>query len=198
MKKTAETEYRIKRAIRDILVIDPLISVQKLQDRLLDRGFKTAAGNPLEWRYVAKLVRKTTQEQNVNVDRQKVQERLADIKEQYRLLIEEAMRIAFYRPAQPGQTDPGIPMPTNKERLQAINTILKMNLAIFNAEMDAGIFERKLGTMDLNLMRSRPLNPEAERKIVEAFQRWGILPNEPQQVEVLSAPQNNGATSTTS
>jgi hypothetical protein len=58
MKKSAESEHQLKLAIRDIVVRNPLVSVAALQRSLLDRGFKTTNGNPLDWYYVAKVVRK--------------------------------------------------------------------------------------------------------------------------------------------
>jgi len=68
----------------------------------------------------------------------------------------------------------GILMPETSEIIRAADIIIKLDLAILKAEMDAGIFERKIGTVDLNVYRAAPLEPETAAKISEVFQRWGI------------------------
>jgi len=55
MRKTAEAEQQLELAILNIVVRNPLISVSALRERLKDKGFKTAQGNPLDWYYVAKV-----------------------------------------------------------------------------------------------------------------------------------------------
>jgi hypothetical protein len=48
--------------------------------------------------------------------------------------------------------------------------------------MDAGIFDRKLGSVDLNVYRAAPLDPEKAAAIAGAFKNWGIdltLPAKP-------------------
>jgi hypothetical protein len=73
--KTAEQEHQVKLAIRNELARNPIISVVQLQNALKERGFQTAQGNPLDWRYVSKLVRKLNREKALAVDQQKVNER---------------------------------------------------------------------------------------------------------------------------
>src|ERR1700756_929061 len=97
MRKTAETEHQLKLAIRNILARDPLTSVQKLQRDLQKKGFQTAAGNPLDWHYVSKLVRNLAREAAFAVDEQKIGERLAITKESYRLMVERLWRIIDYK-----------------------------------------------------------------------------------------------------
>jgi hypothetical protein len=91
--KTAEQEHRLKLAIRNEVARNPIISVVQLQNVLKERGLKTAKGNPLDWRYVSKLVRKLNREKAMTVDQRKVNERLAITKEQYRVIIERLWRI---------------------------------------------------------------------------------------------------------
>ena len=62
--------------------------------------------------------------------------------------------------------------PENDEIIRAVNTIVKLDLAILKAEMNAGMFERHLGTMDVNVYRSAPLDAEKSALIVQAFKRW--------------------------
>ena len=61
---------------RDVVGSNPLISVRALQNELKEKGFQTQQGNPLDWQYVAKVVRKLNREKALAVDQQKVNERL--------------------------------------------------------------------------------------------------------------------------
>lgn len=179
MRKTAESEHQLRLAIRDILARDPLTSVQKLQRDLKLRGFQTAAGNTLDWHYVSKIVRKLAREAAFSADEQKIGERLAITKERYRLMVERLWRIIDYKWEYLEQF--GLYPPKTDEIIKAINTLMKLDLAILKAEMDAGIFERKLGTVDLNVYRAAPLDPEKAKQIVQTFKRWGIDLNLPTQ-----------------
>jgi hypothetical protein len=182
-------------AIRDILARDPLTSVQKLQRDLKDRGFQTAAGNPLDWHYVSKIVRKLAREAAFAIDQQKIEERLAITKERYRLMVERLWRIIDYKWEYLEQF--GLYPPKTDEVLKAINTLMKLDLAILKAEMDAGIFERKVGTLDVNMYRAQPLDPEVADRITDAFKRWGIDLSLPAQRPRLAQPiLTNGATPT--
>jgi hypothetical protein len=172
MRKSSESELILKVAIRDIFVRDPLISVRAVQKQLLDRGFKTAQGNPLDWYYIAKVIRKLNREKALAVDHQKIGERLAITKERYRVIIEKLWRIIDYKweylelyREYPPDAD---------QVMKAANTIIKLDLAILKAEMDAGIFERKLGTLDVKLPQLAPLDPEVAAQITEVFTRWGL------------------------
>lgn len=75
MIKTAEQEQQLKLAIRNEVARNPLISVVQLQNALKERGFKTANGNPLDWVYISKLVRKLNREKAIAVETEKASER---------------------------------------------------------------------------------------------------------------------------
>jgi len=172
MATTPHKEENLKLAIRDEISKNPYLSVLALQSILHKRGFQAASGNPLEWHYLAKLIRKLNREKALAVDTQKIQERLAITKESYRLIIRSLWRIIDWQPEYLEQYF--IHPPRNEERIKAANTLIKLDLAILKAEMDAGIFERKLGEVDITLHRAIPLPPETTAKIAEAFERWGI------------------------
>ncbi len=179
MRKSLDQELQIKLAIRDVVARNPLISVLQLQSVLKERGFKTAEGNPLHWHYVAKLVRKLNREKALAVDLQKVNERIAETKERYRVMIEMLWRIIDYRAEY--LTEYYMSPPSHAEKISAANTLIKLDLAILKAEMDAGIFDRKLGSVDVNVYRAAPLDPDKATQIAAAFKRWGIDLTIPQQ-----------------
>lgn len=174
MKKSPLQEEKIKRAIRDILVVDPLISIAKLQDTLFEKGYKSANATVLDWRYLQKLkhkVHRTTVEQT---DRAQVSGRVAEMKERYRLMLERLMRIVYYNDEMKKE---GFNPPSIREQINAINSIIRLDVMIFNSELDAGLFERHLGTLEVE-QRSKPLSLEQRISILKAFMNYGIVPKE--------------------
>ena len=174
MKKLPPQEEKIKRAIRDAIVIDPLISVAKLQDALYDKGYRTANNSPLDWDYVAKMRHKVHRQAVESVDHQEVSSRVAEMKERYRLIYEQLIRIAYYSDELRKE---GVPPPSVRDRVSALREIIKLDVAIFGAEMDAGIFNRHLGTLEIE-KRNKPLPVEARELIKQAMVNWGMIPKE--------------------
>ncbi len=174
MKKLPQQEEKIKRAIRDAVAVDPLLSVERLRDALFDKGFKTATNNPLDWEYVARLRKKIHRTAVETVRRQDVAERINEFKEKNRLVFDRLMRIAYY-------TDDlkkdGLPPPSYKDQIAALTAIVRLESMVFNAEFDAGIFERHIGTLEVE-KRFKPLPPDLKMQMMIAFRNWGIIPPE--------------------
>lgn len=170
-----ETEERIKRAIRDILAIDPLIGVTRLKQQLLTRGFHGAHGNAMDWRYVAKLVRKITREGAMSMDRQKLSDRILPIKERFRLMAEELIKTIYWTPPREGERDDGMAPPTRTERMKAIELLMKLDLAILKAEVDVGAFEHSISPEEQERLRAKPLSSEALDRIAATFERLGVV-----------------------
>lgn len=183
MQKLSSQEDKIKRAIRDIVAFDPLISDRKLPEILFDRGFKTANNNPLTRGYIAKLRDKVHKQAVHEANNQKLGSRLAEFKEKNRIVFDRLIRIAFY-------TDDlkkdGTPPPSFKDQIAALTAIVRLDIMVFNAEMDAGVFERHIGTLEIE-KRYRPIPPELKDQMMQAFINWGILSQE-QKEEII----NNG------
>lgn len=188
-----EKESEIKLAIRDALVLDPLISLRRLQKVLQEKRFTTASGTPLDKDYINRLIRKLTRENAEKVNRQEVAGRIAELKERYRLLYDKLLRIAFFDYE---KIEPGAPIPKHKDQIAAINTIIKWDLAILQAEMDAGIFERKLGTLEVE-KRSQPLNDEQKASILNALTRWGFIDGEAREVKPINQINTDGSSIST-
>jgi hypothetical protein len=166
-------ESEIKRELRMAIAQDPLISVRRLQVRLSERGLITCGDNPLSPKYILKLVHKINQEQAKDFDEVKISERMTKTRGRFDVAIQRLFKIAFW---EWDFLKEGIPMPTAGEQVQALATIGKMDIALLQAEMDAGVFERKLGTVDLAIRRSQPLTPEAREILLKAWRNWGLLP----------------------
>ena len=164
-----EAEEKMTRVIRDAIVFDPLISLRSLRDALERKGIKIGS---LE--YISKLVWKLNRELSTNVDRQKLNERIAQIKERQRLVVDRLIRIAFYTDDLKKE---GLPPPSYRDQISALNAIMKLDLAIINAEMDAGIFERHFGTLEIE-RRNKPIPKEVRERIRQAFINWGMIQKE--------------------
>lgn len=191
MKYLPEIEERIRRAIKDALAIDPLISFTQLSKVLESKGIKGVGGKGLDREYVAKLVRKVNRETLIRIERAQVTERIAEIKERHRLAVTKLLKIAFYDSG--SQENAGIPSPSYKDQIAAIRELMKWDLAILSAEMDAGIFQRQLGTLEIE-RRNVPLRPEVKEAILIAMGNLGILKqvqeiqDQPKQHDELPAP----------
>lgn len=186
-KKSKEKEAELRRTIRDAIAIDPLITTQKLRQYLYKKGYKTANGNELHWEYVAKLVKKVRKDAIEKMNRVDLSERIAQTKERYRIVFERLARIAFYSKE---MMELGMPPPEYSDQIRALETIVKLDLAILNAEMDAGIFERALGTMKIE----HTLPEEEKKKIRNVFEKWGLLdttPKEPIRAYVTDVSNTN-------
>ena len=162
-------EEKIMRAVRDSIVIDPLISLLSLQDVLEKKGIKIS-----NLHYLSKLIWKINKDLSTQVDRTEITSRIAQLKERQRIVADRLVRIAFY-------TDDlkrdGLPPPSYRDQIMAMNAIIKLDLAILGAEMDLGIFERHIGTVGIEA-RSKPLLPEQKQRMFEALVNWGIIPKE--------------------
>jgi hypothetical protein len=170
MKILPPAQEKIMRVIRDTIVFDPLISVRSLQEVLERKGVKVSSRE-----YISRLVWKVNRSLDEEVDRQKLSHRVAQLKETQRVVVDRLVRIAFYTDDLKKE---GLPPPSFKDQIAALNSIMKLNLAILNAEMDMGIFERHLGTLEIE-RRNKPIPKEMREQIRQAFINCGLFPKEP-------------------
>src|SRR5438270_8176504 len=134
MRLSKDTKNRVKRIIRDAVALNPMISLRELQRALAERKITIGNLNSL-----SKLRAEITEEALVEVDRTVISEQIALMKERNRLVTEKLFRIAFWDKS---AAEPGVKPPTYSEQIAAINTIMKTDLAIFHAELDAGVFKK--------------------------------------------------------
>ena len=174
MRKLPAQEEKIRRTIRDVVVLDPLVSDRKLPEILYDRGFKTANNTPLDREYVARLRGKIYKQAIRDVDNQKLAPRIVEFKEKNRLVFDRLVRIAFYTDDLKKEN---IPPPSFRDQISALREIVKLDLATFVAEMDAGIFERHIGKLEIE-KRYIPLPDEIKARMMEALKNYGVIPQE--------------------
>ena len=167
MKKLPEQENKLKRAIRDIIALDPLVSTERIANLLFDQGIKTANNRPLDWHYVHKIRAKMHRESLIDLDRTGVKERVQETKERYRLLTSQLTRIAY---ATEDLQRENSAKPSYRERISAMSAIMKHDLALLNAEIETGVL-KKDAKEELHDARSQPLDPESRAAIFSAVKK---------------------------
>jgi hypothetical protein len=66
-----------------------------------------------------------------------------------------------------------------RDRAAALREVREAYNAVFEKLFDAGVFERKLGTIDATI-RNTPLPDEKKQAIIAVFENWGLI--EPPQI----------------
>lgn len=162
-KLTFSFESEIRRAIRDISVIDPLITGTKLVETLNKRFNRSFAP-----RYVQKLRDKVLIEATPNLDRQKVEDRLRQTRELVRIAREALTKIAY------GQSDPGIPPPDHNERMTAWRTIGFFEKLQMEIESQLGIYNKPMDTNTIDSFRWRPIPEDVRGQIMTTLRLWSM------------------------
>lgn len=66
------------------------------------------------------------------------------------------------------------PMAKNQDRVMAMREVREAYNTSFEKLFDAGVFERKVGTLDIAI-RNAPLPDEKKQAIRATFENWGLL-----------------------
>ena len=130
MRKPKEIEELVKRAIRDEIALHPLKSVAQVRGALFKQGYQALNG-PLDWHYIARLMKKIRQENVQALTNQGRDEHLANLKERHRVITQ---KLADILDGKPISTTFAVVFPTHADRVAAANTILKWDMAMFFAE----------------------------------------------------------------
>lgn len=170
-KLTDVQEDALRRHIRDARALDPLISLKGLQRVLEARFNRTISIN-----YVMKLSKKVDGEIIVRPDLEKIEWRVAQMRENNRIVREGLLKIAY-----PG---PGA-LVADKDKIKALDTIARIDHSMAKIEMDFGIYTRKLGEIGINDKRGG-IDSERLQSIVKAFENWGVSPPQMRKIEAVS------------
>lgn len=174
MRKRSEVEEHIKQVIRDAIAVNPIASVRKVQSALFDAGLRTYQDKPLDWYYVAKLVRKIHNENIATLNFANKTKRLVTLREKYRVVSEKLLKVIMYDFKNPASD---IPKPSYQEQIAIINMLMRWELAIFYAEVESGVFNKR-PEAGPNDPRNKPLDPETRARIVNAMEKWGMIKSE--------------------
>ena len=160
-------EERIRHSIRDELAKKPTITMTALQEQL-----EKEYGRDFHFSYLRKLVGKVRNEIVHDVDRATIEPRLAELRENYRVMREELLKIIYWNPETAPQ---GVPKPLVRDRVEAAKSVVMLDLAVLNAEAAAGIFKKPVDQLAKEY-RYDPLPDEVRAVIIASWKRGGLLP----------------------
>jgi hypothetical protein len=170
MRMIPEVEMQIRRAIRDERAKDPLITIGKIQENLSKKFDR-----PFAYDYIMRMVHKVGKEAMIEASRTKLEARLNQTREQFRIMRDRLMQIIYWEPDQK-LADMGIRQkpPYDEDVIAAVKTVATMELALMQAEVQAGIYR----TLDDAREHHEPalLPTETRTNVIQAFNRWGFLP----------------------
>ncbi len=160
-----KTKQYHKQRVRSLMVQQPMITIVGMQKHLDVDGLHLDRG------YIASLVRAIQTERIKRADTWTLNYALSAFQDTMTEIVAKAWEIV------------NDPMAERLERLAALREIRAANNDVFTKLFDAGVFERKLGTIDATI-RSTPLSDEKKQTIEAVFTNWGLLP----------PPNENGGT----
>jgi len=129
------------------------------------------AGHSIGDKYVSRLMQKMRKRAVVESDRKKLNERFAEVRENYRVLSENLVRTIYWNWESLNVC--GIQKPSEKERQSAIRLLAQMQLALFKTELDIGMFEdRQLAISEM--LKQGMLPTELHEQIVGVFRTWKL------------------------
>ena len=160
----AKKEYH-KSRIRDIMILKPDVGAEGVQ-----RSLEQSALDPihLDRGYIRKLMEKIRTDRTLKLDRAEIKERLAVMRETTNLVAEQMWKILLSE----GET---------KARVAAGKVIIDAQKNMLESEMNAGIFDRKLGTINFDAGGTihhehvQTLEPEIKAQLLKAFENYGII-----------------------
>ncbi len=169
MPKVSEyKEARLRRVIRDTLAIDPIISLRSLQDVV-----EKKINHSIDLEYLSKLIKKVNGEIAVRADTEKVDVKIAQLRESNRMIREALLKIAYPQPQM---------MVKHSDQLRALELIAKIEHTQAKLEMDFGLFTRHLGQLDVD-HRLHPIEDNTRANIITAFRVWNVAPPVPRKIE---------------
>jgi len=180
MRVLPAVEEEIRRVVRDARARDPLIKTAGLKavlEKHFNRGFSHV--------YVAKIADKVAREGLIEIDRAKIEERMAFSRENYRMMREELLKIVYWKDGD------GLPRPRVQDRIEASKNVVMMDLALLQAEIANGLYKRPIEEI-AKTFSYEPVPGEVRGVIIAAWQRGGLLPAAvvEEMVPQLTAPQS--------
>lgn len=146
-----------KSRIRSLMIRNPAITQRELQEGLEMEGLR------LDRKYLGTLVNGIQAERAKRANKWTLNYALA------------AFQDAMMEIAKAGWEIVNDPMARNMDKALAMREIREAQDTAFEKLFDAGVFERKLGTLDATI-RNTPLPEERKQAIRSVFTNWGLLP----------------------
>ena len=155
-----KTKQYHKQRVRSLMVQQPMITILGMQKHLDTDGLH------LDRNYIASLVRAIQTERIKRAETWTLNMALASFQDAMAEIARVGWEIANDKFA------PG------RDRAAALREIREAYNAAFEKIFDAGVFERKLGTLDATI-RNTPLPEDKKQAITAVFTNWGlVIPSE--------------------
>ena len=164
MRRLPPFEEKIRHEIRNEIAKTPVITMTALKERI-EKTF----GRGFDYEYIRRLIGKVRNEIVVEVDRAQIEPRLASLRENYRLMREELLKIVYWR------VDDPPPKPLARDKVEAAKSVVMLDLAMLNAEAAAGMYKKPIEDL-ARQVHYEPLPPETRMIVIAAWQRGGLLP----------------------
>jgi hypothetical protein len=172
-----KTKHYHRERVRSLIVQNPHISAEGVRKALEQDGL------PLDRHYVGSLLKAIHTERAKRADTWTLNMALSSFQD------------AMAEIARVGCTIANDEMAPGRDRAAALREVREAYNAVFEKLFDAGVFERKLGTIDATV-RNTPLPDDRKEAIRAVFQNWGLI--EVPEVALIEAPKEDApATNTT-
>jgi len=176
MKMLPEKEEFLQNTIRNAIAVNPLVSIRGMQE-IVEHN----TGRSISDKYTSKLMRKIRRQAIIQSDQKQMNERLAEIRERFRVLTDDLFRTIYWKPDFLEQY--GLSYPSFKQRLAAMKLLAQLELALFHAELDAGMFENKQIAIE-EMLRQGVLPTELREQVIGVFRTWKLQPTHEQSTKV--------------
>lgn len=158
-----EKQQYHRERVRAVLVVRPNATPHEIQ-RVLNES--ADASLHLDHDYITKIMKKIVDERRTRLERSHINLRLAVIQDK-KQAIDERLWSEATNPENPAVA-----------RVVALKELLKNELELLQAEMDAGVFTRHLGELQ---HQAAPLTAERKAELLAVFIRWGFVKPKPTQ-----------------
>jgi hypothetical protein len=159
-------EHHIRERIREILVTDPRAGGQKIRKALLN---SPEFPLDLDEKFITRQIRKIRAERSARQYAPDIKARISEMEERTEMVMRQMWQII------------GSSSATNQEKIVAAKVIASADKDLLDAQMDAGVFDRKVGTLDVeeNKRIILELPPEVKAPMLRAFKNYGLINPEP-------------------
>lgn len=161
-----EYQQNLRRIIRDMQANDPLITNNELTSKLSKK-----LNHSFDPRFIKKLSGKVSRQVMNETDRAQLERRLEAIRENYRVKRARLDAIIMWN----AEDHPGERKPANKDVIEAVKTMVMLDLALLRAEMESGMYKKPIEVLAKEV-HYEPLASEVRAVVIAAWTRGGLLP----------------------
>jgi hypothetical protein len=160
---SSDTKKYHRERVRSILVQNPMLAGEHIRRKLEQDGLV------LDRNYINGIVNDIHRERAKRAETWTLNNALTALQDAMGEVVRVGWEIAN------DQMAPG------RDRAAALREIREAYNLVFEKMFDAGVFERKLGTLDATI-RNTPLSEDKKQSIEAVFANWGLIPQEPLQI----------------